>query len=151
MKDSKFQILPLHHIDTSVILEKQTTDNGKYCKKYLNVVGYRYRGAISFPVLSELFFKILKLETFDEQWDTFDLIKSLIKEKKILFYSPKNIAEIDNKIKEIDSRIEPLDGQIVACAAEDEATLVTIDTKLTENSKLEKELGIEMKHPEGLV
>lgn len=93
----------------------------------------------------------MKLDTFDEQWDTFDLIKSLIKEKKILFYSPKNIAEIDNKIKEIDSRIEPLDRQIVACAAEDEATLVTIDTKLTENSKLEKELGIEMKHPEGLV
>ncbi|MBI4170463.1 MAG: hypothetical protein HY514_02125 [Candidatus Aenigmarchaeota archaeon] len=46
--------LPLHHIDTSVLLEPHTTENGRWCKKYLQRIGSKYRGVVSAPVLSEL-------------------------------------------------------------------------------------------------
>jgi len=149
--ERRFLILPLHQIDTDIILEPENTENGRYCKRYLNKVGYRYRGFLSFPVLSELFLKILKLETFDEKWDTLHLVDSLIKEKKILFYSQKDIREIETKIIEIDKRIQPLDREITACATEQRATLVTIDSDLYENYKLQEKLDIQIKHPKELI
>lgn len=45
--------LPLHHIDTSIILEPEITEDGRHCTKYLQRVGYNYRGVLSTPVLSE--------------------------------------------------------------------------------------------------
>jgi len=147
----KLTRLPLHHIDTSIILEEATSKEGFYCKKYLNIVGYKCKGVISFPVLSELFFKILNLKTFDEQWDMFDLINSIIKEKRISFYSPKDISEIDRKIKEVDITLDSLDRQILACAIENRATLVTIDSKLLRNERIQKEFDIKIRHPKELV
>ena len=54
--------LPLHHIDTSVILENPKTINGRFCTKYLQRVGYKYRGVLSLPVLGELFLRIILLK-----------------------------------------------------------------------------------------
>jgi len=147
----KLARLPLHHIDTSVLLEEVTSEEGFHCKKYLNIVGYKYRGIISFPVLSELFFKILNLLTYGKQLDTFDLINSIIKEKRISFYSPKDISEIEKRIKEIDITLDSLDRQILACAIENKVTLVTIDSRLLRNEKIQKEFGIKIKHPKELV
>jgi len=147
----KLSSLPLHHIDTSVILEEATSKEGFYCKKYLNIVGYKYRGVVSFPVLSELFFKILNLTTFDEQWDTFDLINSIIREKRISFYSPKDISEIDKRIKEMNITLDSLDRQILACAVENNATLVTIDSKLLRSEEIQKEFDIKIRHPKELI
>lgn len=46
---------PLVHIDASAVLEKETTDDGYRCKKFLNMVGYRCRGRFSLVVLGEMF------------------------------------------------------------------------------------------------
>lgn len=151
MKKNKFLALPLHHIDTSVILEKETTENGRYCKKYLNIVGTKYRGMISFPVLSELFLNVLRLETFNEKWDALHLITSLIKEKKIEIYHSKNIFEVEGKVAEIDKRLQSADRQIVSCAVEHNALLVTLDSSLINNEGLKSQLGIEINHPKDFI
>ncbi|MBU5537240.1 MAG: PIN domain-containing protein [Candidatus Aenigmatarchaeota archaeon] len=151
MKESKFLTLPVHHIDTSIILEKETTENGRYCKKYINIVGTKYRGIISLPVLSELFLSILRLENFSEQWDVLDLIKSILKEKKIAVYSPSNTFDIEARIANLDKRIQPLDRLILACASENNALLVTLDSNLLNNDKLENLLNIKIKHPKELI
>lgn len=151
MKEGKFLALPLHHIDTSVILEKETTEIGRYCKKYLNIVGTKYRGMISFPVLSELFLDVLRLETFNEKWDTLHLITSLIKEKKITICPPTNIFETERRIAEIDERIEPTDRQIASYAFKNNAILITLDMNLFENQGLKNQLGIEINHPKDCI
>lgn len=43
------------HIDASAVLEKETTDDGYRCKKFLNMVGYRCGGRFSLVVLGEMF------------------------------------------------------------------------------------------------
>jgi len=147
----KLALLSLHHIDTSVILEPPKTENGFYCKKYLNLVGYKYRGFLSFPVLSELFNELLEIGKNSDQWNFIDFITSLIRKGKISIYSPKDIAEIDLKIKEIDPLLNQLDRQIAACAIENKAILVTIDSKLVHNLKIEREFRIKIIHPKELI
>jgi hypothetical protein len=52
----KFEILPLHHIDTNIFIEAdKETKLGDACASYLNRIGYKYRGIISLSVLGELF------------------------------------------------------------------------------------------------
>ena len=43
--------LPLHHIDTSVVIEPENTPDGRFCRRYLQKVSYNYRGVFSAPVL----------------------------------------------------------------------------------------------------
>ena len=51
---------PLHHIDTSIIIESaKNTKLGNICKKYLNLIGYKYRGCFSLPVVGEYFMKVI--------------------------------------------------------------------------------------------
>jgi len=151
-KLKKFQRLPTHHIDTSVILEPEKTDDGRYCKKYLNLVGYKYRGFLSFPVLGELMYKILKLDDTGKRYDALDLIYSLIKTKKIRFRSITGTEKIVQKIKEIDESITPMDRQILACAIVHKVkTLVTLDKRLISNKNIEKEFKIQIKHPKELI
>lgn len=73
----RFQRLPLHHIDASIFLEPEKTENGRDCRRYLQKVGYNYRGKISFPALSELFVTILRLPKYDDKHDLFESIKHL--------------------------------------------------------------------------
>jgi len=148
----KFEVLTLHHIDTSVILEPESTENGKYCAKYLQLVGYKYRGILSFPVLSELFVTILKQLESRDRYDLLDLIDKTIKIRKMEFYSPDNVSELLQRIKTIDNRIDSLDREIVACAKENNAQiLVTLDKNLINNKILERELGIKIRHPKDLL
>ncbi len=144
----KFLALPLHHIDTDIILEPENTENGRYCKRYLNKLGYKYRGVLSLPTLGEIFLNILSLKTPREKYVTLDIIDSLIILRKIEFYTPRNIGELLIKIRNLDSRIEPTDAEILACAIEASASaLVTLDSKLIHNETLEKKFNIEIKHP----
>ena len=137
--ETNLKRLPLHHIDTSIILEPKETANGLYCRKYLQKIGYNYRGILSFPVLSELFSIVLKIEDYTNMRDSLDIIKELINVRKIEFYSPKNAYERIRIIKEIDKRIDPLDREILASAIEHQATnLITLDEKLINNIILEK-------------
>lgn len=148
----RFQRLPLHHIDTSVILESETTENGQHCRKYLQKVGYNYMGKLSFPVLSELFVIVLKLENYVDKRDLFDTIDTMISARKMIFYSPEDICRITGKIKEIDTRIEKTDREIIACAIEDKAAvLVTLDKDLIHNERIENIFGIRIRHPKELL
>jgi len=51
---------PKHHIDTCIIIESMSRENTKlkvFCKKYLDLVGYKYRGYFPLPVVGEFFYK----------------------------------------------------------------------------------------------
>ncbi len=149
--DRKLSRLPLVHIDTSIILEKETTDDGYYCKKVLNIIGYKYRGKFSMPMLSEILLRIIRLDDAIERHKTLDMICMLIKEKNIDLHSVKNIENNVNKIKELDPSISPNDRLIVACAIIDNATLVTLDKRLIKNKTIEERFGIKIRHPKDLV
>jgi predicted nucleic acid-binding protein len=138
---------PRHHIDTSIVLEPTRTVDGINCRKHLQKVGYKYHGMFSIPVLGELLLSIARLGNYNEKHDSMDAILQLIKVRNIEFYSPRNIEETAIKIRKIDSRIKPLDSHILACAIEDKSTLVTLDRKLINNNRIEKEFQIRIMHP----
>ncbi len=145
----RFERLPLHHIDTSIILEDPKSDDGRYCERYLHLVGYKYRGVFSLPMLGELFLKIMSLGNEDDKSVALEFTKTIIQNKRIKFYTPKNIEDIITRLE--DKRLEHTDKSIFACAVEDAAlTLVTLDRKLIGNSRLEA-FGIKIKHPKELV
>lgn len=141
-----------HHIDTSIFLEPQTTEDGRYCRRYLQRVGRNFEGVVSFPVLSEVFATILRIKNYENRHNALDTFDNTFRIRKILFYSPKNIESILNKIVELDSRIDALDREILACAVEDKSdVLVTLDKKLVGNKKLEDSLRIRIFHPKNLL
>ena len=147
-----FGALPLHHIDTSIFLESESTEDGKYCRKYLQKVGYNYRGIISSPVLSELFMTVLLIKDIQHKTDLFSIIDKVIETRKIEFRTPRIIDENIRKIKEIDTRIDPMDMEILACAIEHNAdTLVTLDIKLLRNEKIQQIFRIRIIHPRNLI
>ncbi len=150
--ERRFVALPLHHIDTSVILEDPKSVDGKYCIKYLQKIGYNYKGIFSAPVLSELFLSILLLESNAKRHASLDVITDLIGTRKIGFYTPKNIHDILRKIKDLDARITPTDVEIIACAVEHKAAnLVTLDRILIENVPMERAFRIRIRHPKDLL
>lgn len=148
----KLATLHLHHIDTSVLLEPRTTENGFCCKKYLNIVGIKYKGVISFPVLSEIMYKILSLTDISSKYDLVDDISSIIKSKKIAIQGVRNTEEIVIRIRELDKSITPNDRLIIASAVVNKASaLVTLDSRLIGNQPIEKEFKIRMLHPKQLL
>src|SRR3989344_1004441 len=150
--ERKFIILPLHHIDTSIILEPEKTQNGRFCKKYLQILGYNYRGRLSLPVMGELFIKINSLEDIQDRQLAFEIITDLIKARKIDFYVPESIGDLIQKIMNLDTRIKPTDAEILACSIEDNAkTLVTLDQVLINNKIIEQNFKIRINHPKELV
>src|SRR3989344_4358181 len=146
--ERRLAVLPLQHIDTSVILEDPKSVDGRFCIKYLQKISYNYRGIFSAPVLSELFLSILLLENNVKRYASMDVVTDLISTRKIGFYTPKNIFDISKKIRNLDSRITPIDIEIIACAVEHKAVnLVTLDSVLIENTSIEKEFNIRIRHP----
>jgi predicted nucleic acid-binding protein len=147
---------PLHHIDTSLIIELVSGDDDKskdICEKYFHKVGYDYRGCFSLPMIGEFFIKILTeiKEEFD-RITALKLIHTLEEKRKIKFYVPSRIGVITDEIIQLDSRIKPIDAMIVACAIEDRAnTLVTLDGDLIHNKKIEEKYGIKIMHPQELL
>lgn len=150
--EREFSALPLHHIDTSVILEPETTEEGRICRRYLKRVGKKYRGVISLPALGEILMDTLSLETIREKYIALDLVDGIIAESEIAYYTPKTIGKLLLEIRELDTRIEPTDAEIFACSVEDGAkTFVTLDPKLIHNIRLEQMFGIEIKYPSELI
>lgn len=148
----RFQSLPLHHIDTSVILEPENTDDGRYCRRYLQLVGNKYRDVVPFPVLSELLLAITEMEKTRDRYDFLDILVNMISVKKIVFYAPKDIGGLLIKIRELDSRVEPTDREIVACGVEHGCdTIITLDKNLIHNKKLESGLDVKIRHPKELL
>ena len=149
--DSKWQNLPLHHIDACIFLEVLLGgDDYESCKNYLNRVGYNYRGTLSIPVLGEVFMGLIsKLEAETDKEKAFSIANMLIDNRKIDFSSPqfKTYSVID-KIKSIETGVEPMDALNLAAAISDCAKVfVTFDGTLLGNKKLENEFKIKIKHP----
>ncbi|MBI2578101.1 MAG: type II toxin-antitoxin system VapC family toxin [Candidatus Aenigmarchaeota archaeon] len=143
---------PKHHIDTSVIIEPENTEDGRFCKRYLQKLNYNYTGILSFPVLSEIFVILNSLEDFNERYDFIEPLLAMVKSRNIEFYAPKDIGNLLNSIKSTEKRIGFVDSEIVACAAEDKAdALITLDRDLINNKNLEKLLRIRILHPKDLL
>jgi predicted nucleic acid-binding protein len=141
--------LPRHHIDTSVIIEPENTDDGRLCKRYLQKLNYNYSGVLSFPVLSELFLILQSLDDFNSRYDFLEPLLKTIKIRKIAFYCPRDIGNLLNEIKNNDRRIDNTDRQILACASEDKAvSLITLDKDMLYNKNLEGLLEIKILHPQ---
>ncbi|MBI4174447.1 MAG: hypothetical protein HY517_02280 [Candidatus Aenigmarchaeota archaeon] len=120
--------IPKHQIDTCVILEPDRTEDGRYCKRYLQKIDYNYKGSVSFPVISEIFLLFITTDSFNERYNFIEPILDMIKAKRIDFYAPKDIGDLLNKIKLADSRIKSTDREILACAAESKSdALITIE------------------------
>ncbi len=150
----RFEILPLHHIDTDIIIEAgKDTKLGNICIDYMNRIGYKYRGVISLSVLGEFLLVILrdmkKLEDKELILRAFD---RTIKKQKIGFAAPKpETYQIVSRVISLDSRIEPTDALHYALAVQEKAgAFVTFDQKMVENRTLEKEFGVKIIHPENL-
>ncbi len=143
---------PLHHIDTSVIIESEKTTDGRFCRKYIQKINYTYRGVLSFPVLSELLMSMVLLKDSDKAHAFLDFLIDLKNARNIEFYTPINIHNTATRIKEIDTRLDPTDVDIVACAIENNAVnLITLDRKLIGNRAIEEEFGLKIMHPQHLL
>jgi len=141
-----------HHIDTSIVLEPETTENGKLCGRYFNKIKSSYNGVLSLPVLGELMLTLLQTSNYDDRTDFQEFLFHLIKVHGIEFYVSRDIGKITGRIREIDARIDPVDLDILSCAIEDKAEcLVTLDTKLIGNRKIEREFNIRIMHPRSLL
>ena len=58
--ERRFTVLPLHHIDTSVVIETEKTEDGRYCRKYFQLLGYKYMAKFSSITMGELFMTMLE-------------------------------------------------------------------------------------------
>lgn len=152
MRIKRFLSLPLHHIDASVLIEPEKTEDGRYCRGYLQLVGYKYRGVLSFPVLSELFVRVIGLEDDEDKLGAIRFITHLRKYKKVAFYSPKRIAAVMEELGSLDRRLQPIDTNIVASSIEHNAiNLVTLDRQLIHHKSIEEKFGLKILHPKELI
>ncbi len=151
----RFRALPLHHVDTSVILESffQDAKYAEECKQYLNKIGYKYRGELSISVIGEVFVVIeTDVKEAENKELFFRFFDSLIKRRKTMFATGDfNAYDLTAKIKNIETRIEPSDALHLAIAIQHKANVfVTLDEKIIHNRDLEKEFGIKILHPSEL-
>jgi|SRR3989344_1926408 len=148
----RFVILPLHHIDTSVILGSENAEEENIRKKYIQKLGYNYRGVASFPVLSELFVKFLLLRAMEERDVFTQFMDHLRDRRKIEFYSPRRIGKLTEEIYDLDKRLEPTDIQIIACTIENKAdVLVTLDKNLIDHKIIKEKYGLKIAHPKDFI
>ncbi len=152
--EREFLALPLHHIDTDVIIESiKGTKLGEICSDYLNRVGYKYRGTISLSVLGEFLLVTLRdEETIEDKELNIRSLNTLIKKRKIQFLSAlKSTYQTTVKIMELDTRIEPTDALNYALAVQENANnFVSLDEKMICNTTLENVFGVKIKHPSQL-
>lgn len=151
MRLSKWRSLPIHFIDTSVVLGAFSEEEEFYeeCKAYLNKVGYRYRGFLSTSVTGEIFMIIEKWENSLDRHLFFDFFDRVIFRRKIDFVPSKFEAfDAIKQIRNLDYFVEPLDSEHLAAAiSEDAEIFVTLDTSLILNKNLQNILGIKVIHP----
>lgn len=148
----RFMRLPLHHIDTSIVLEmEEKTEEGRYCKRYLNLLGKKFRGKFSILMLGELMLDILSLE-YQDMHTALDLIDDIIEKQKIEFFSVESIVEICKELEEVDRRQDPIDKLLYACAVKDKAkNFVTTDKKMLRSKKLVEVFGVKISHPKEFI
>lgn len=141
---------PLHFIDTSIILEA-FSEEGKYreeCKSYLNRAGYKFVARISLTVLGELLVVIDDKEREAKEL-LIGLLDQIMKRKRIGVSVPNvKILKILKEVRDLDYKIDFIDGLHLSDAIEHNANaFVTLDEKLVENSKIERQFDIKILHP----
>ncbi len=149
--ERKFLALPLHHIDTNILIESfEETKFGVISSNYLNKIGYNYRGRISLSALGEFLLIVLRDYVSVERELTIRKLYDLLGKRKITFLTPtKTTFNIATKVMELDFRIEPTDALHYATAVQENAkSFVTLDKILLENYIIENEFGVKIKHPE---
>lgn len=151
MRLSKWRSLPVHFIDTSVILGAFSEEEEFYeeCKSYLNRVGYKCRGFLSTSVIGEIFMIIEKWEDSLDRYLFFDFFDRIIFRRKIDFV-PSRFETFDTikQIRNLDYFVEPLDSEHLAAAISENAEIfVTLDTSLILNKNLQNISGIKVIHP----
>ncbi len=142
--------LPVHHIDTSVIMEAFSED-GKYreeCKSYLNQSGYKFIMNISLTVFGELLVVI-----DDKEKEVKELfvgwLHQMMRRKRMKVSVPTfEILDTIKSLREFDYKVEFIDSLHLATAIEKNAdAFVTLDEKLVDNSVIEKQFRIKIWHP----
>lgn len=152
MAPKPLHALPLHHIDTSIFLESPSTEVGRLCQRYLQRVGYNYRGQVPIPALGELMLAVLEEQEYDERQNLIEWLVDTFRLRSIDSYVPSHFGARIEEVHKFDRRLHPTDVQIVACAIEAKAgALVTIDSVLLQANKLQEHFGIQMVHPKELV
>ncbi|MCK4730531.1 MAG: PIN domain-containing protein [Candidatus Aenigmarchaeota archaeon] len=143
---------PLHHIDTCIIIgSTKETKLGFYCKKYLKLIGYKYRGCFSLPVMGELLIKThITVKEEIEKELFFRWMSEFINYRGVSFYTLKNLI-LPHELTTIDKRVNGTDALILACAVEEKAVLVTLDKDLLNNKKIEGKYKIKIRHPKELI
>lgn len=155
---------PMHHIDASVFLElfikpTKRTSWIKECKGYLEYkISKYYCGTISLLAFGEMMKAVASIEK-EPKWEAirareeaFTSLITILKEKNIQFWSPQfGCMEKALEVKE-EFQFEPADTLHLASASEDPSCtmFVTIEDKFLNNPRLEKKLGIKIKHPSAL-
>ncbi len=83
--EKRWEKLPKHHINTEILKEVlQETRLGDVCSKYLNKVGYKYRGVLSISVVGEFCLVLYRdvKKRVDKQ-KSFEFLDNLIIRRKI--------------------------------------------------------------------
>ncbi|MBI2547227.1 MAG: PIN domain-containing protein [Candidatus Aenigmarchaeota archaeon] len=148
----RFQKLPLHCIDSSIILEAfdEKSKFRESCKNYLNKIGYNFRGILPISVIGEIF-TIIETDIADKTQKEifFQFFDSLVKNRKIGFAVPKKTTfQTAEKAKELENRIGATDVLNLSIAIDNEVNVfVTLDADMIHNKQLEKEFDIQTKAP----
>lgn len=150
--EKREQRKPKHHIDSGIIIEIiKKTRLEESCKKYLNLVGYKYRGCFSLPVLGELLMKTyVDVKNEVEREIFLRWLFETIDYRKIDFYTLKNL-DLPSKLNKIDGRVKGTDALILACTIEDKAKLITLDEDLHNSVEIQKKYKAEIKYPSELI
>ena len=143
---------PLHHIDTSIIIESmKETKRGEICSKYLNMIGYKYRGCFSLSVFGEILVNILtKIKDKSEKNIFLDWFSELVMYKKIGIYTLRDLS-LPAELTKMESRVKGTDALILASAVENKAVLVTLDDALLRSEIIKSGHKIKIVAPEYFV
>ena len=143
---------PKHHIDTGVIIEAtKETNISTFCENYLKLIGCKYRGCFSIPMLGELFLKTygdIKDEVERELF--FRWVFEFVEHKNVSFYSLRDLS-LPFELTKIDGRVKGIDALILASAIKDKATLITLDTDLLKSEEIKRKYKVKILTPKHFV
>ena len=138
-------LLPIHHVDSCILLEDPTTIVGKLCQRYLTRLGKIYHGKLSLTVLGEVMNEISKISNFQQKLDLLDTMNQTMEVRKLEPYSMAFEFNTDeSKLKGLGGA----DAWILAAAIQDSAnTFVTIDPRILRL----RIHGIKIMHPKDVL
>ena len=146
---------PTHYVDTSVFIEALTSpreDEGRACSRYLARLGRIYQWVIGLPVFAEYMVFALDKKPELAADEVFLFFWRIYQDRNPVVILPEpSVYENAKLVKEIDPRLSLLDCLHLATAKGNAQIFVTIDKEIRLSQRLEKELGIRVRHPSMLL